>query len=143
MSKFTRFMKANKAEKKNETYAATESLRDENGKPLEWEFRHISSKENEELKDACMTEVQVTGKPNVFRPKFQSNLYLRKLIAASVVVPDLLDAELQDSYGVSKDEDLLLALVDDPGEYNRLADFVQKFQGFNSSFEDQVGEAKN
>ncbi len=38
---------------------------DENGKPLEWEFRHITSKENEKLRDKCMIDVQVTGKPNV------------------------------------------------------------------------------
>lgn len=34
MSKFSKFMKANKIEKKNEMYAATKSLCDENGKPL-------------------------------------------------------------------------------------------------------------
>ena len=36
MSKFSKFMKANKIEKKNGMYAATKSLVDENGKPLEW-----------------------------------------------------------------------------------------------------------
>ena len=65
------------------------------------------------------------------------------MIAASVVMPDLLNAELQDSYGVKEPEDLLLAMVDDPGEYNDLAAFVQKFQGFNVSFEERVEEAKN
>ena len=44
MSKFSKFMKANKIEKKNGFYAPTKSLCDDNGKPLEWEFRHISSK---------------------------------------------------------------------------------------------------
>ena len=34
------------------------------------------------------------------------------------------------------------AMVDDPGEYTDLAAFVQKFQGFNTSFEDKVEEAK-
>ena len=53
------------------------------------------------------------------------------------------DAELQDSYGVSKPEDLLLAMVDDPGEYNDLVNFVQKFQGFDISFDDKVEQAKN
>ena len=50
---------------------------------------------------------------------------------------------MQDSYGVKTPEDLLMAMVDDPGEYNDLAAFVQKFQGFNVSFEDKVNEAKN
>ncbi len=143
MSKFSRFMKNNKAEKKNGFYAPTKSLCDENGKPLEWEFRHITSKENEDLREECTVEVQVTGKPNLFRPRLRSSLYVRRMIAASVVAPDLYDKELQDSYGVATPEELLLAMVDDPGEYNDLASFVQGFQGFNVSFEDKVDEAKN
>ena len=82
------------------------------------------------------------GKPNLFRPRLQSNKYIRSMVAKSVVVPDLRDAELQDSYGVKTPEDLLQAMVDDPGEYTDLAAFVQKFQGFNTSFEDKVEEAK-
>ena len=143
MSKFSKFMKANKTEKKNEMYAATKSLCDENGKPLEWEFRHITSKENESLRDDCTIDVPITGKPNMFCPKVQSGKYIQKMITASVVMPDLYDAELQDSYGVNTPEDLLLAMVDDPGEYNELAAFVQGFQGFNVSFNDKVDEAKN
>lgn len=143
MSKFTKFMKANKKAKENGFYAPTKSLCDEEGKPLKWEFRHITSGENESIRDECTTEVQVPGKPNLYRPRVQTGKYIRKMIAASIVVPDLLDKELQDSYGVGKAEDLLLAMVDDPGEYNDLAAFVQKFQGFDTSFEDKVEEAKN
>ena len=143
MSKFAKFMKSNKIEKKNEVYAATASLLDEKGKPLEWEFRHITSKENESIRDDCTIEVPVTGKPNVFRPKLRSSLYVQKMITASVVMPDLYDKELQDSYGAMTPEELLLAMVDDPGEYNNLAAWVQKFQGFNVSFDDKVEEAKN
>ena len=143
MSKFAKFMKANKVVKENEFYPATKSLCDEKGNPLEWEFKHISSKENEEIRENCTIDVPVTGKPNLYRPKLKSSLYIQKMIAASVVVPDLFDSELQDSYGVRTPEDLLMAIVDDPGEYNDLAAFVQKFQGFNVSFEDKVDEAKN
>ena len=53
MSKFAKFMKSNKTVKENGFYAPTRSLCDENGKPLEWEFRHITSKENEGLRDDC------------------------------------------------------------------------------------------
>lgn len=143
MSKFSKFMKSNKIEKKNEMYAPTKSLCDENGKPLEWEFRHIKSKENESLKEECTIEVPVTGKPNMFRPKVLSGKYIQKMIVASVVVPDLYDEELQNSYGVKTPEDLLLAMVDDPGEYTDLAVFIQRFYGFNVSFNDKVEEAKN
>ena len=143
MSKFAKFMKENKVAKENEMLPVTKSLCDENGKPLEWEFRHISSKENETIRESCTIEVPVTGKPNMFRPKMKSSLYIQKMIIASVVMPDLYDAELQDSYGVKTPEDLLFAMVDDPGEYNELAAYVQKFQGFNVSFDEKVDEAKN
>ncbi len=136
-------MRENKVEKKNGFYAPTKSLCDENGKPLEWEFRHITSKENEGLRDECTVEVPITGKPNMYRPKVLSGKYIKKMIVASVVLPDLYDAELQDSYGVSTPEELLLAMVDEPGEYNELAAFVQKFQGFDTSFDDKVEQAKN
>ena len=143
MSKFAKFMKSNKTVKENELHPVTKSLCDEKGIPLNWEFRHITSKENEEIREGCTVDLPVTGKPNVYRPKLKSSLYIRRMIAASVVVPDLYDAELQDSYGVKTPEDLLLAMVDDPGEYNELAAFVQKFQGFDVSLKDKVDEAKN
>lgn len=143
MSKFAKFMKANKAVKENGFYPATKSLCDEKGNPLDWEFKHITSKENEEIREGCTIDVPVTGKPNMYRPKLKSSLYIQRMIAASVVMPDLFDSELQDSYSVKTPEELLLAMVDDPGEYNELAAYVQKFQGFNVSFEDKVEEAKN
>ncbi len=143
MSQFSKFMKANKVVKKNDFYAPTKSLLDEAGKPLEWEFKHLTSKENEDLRESCTVEVQITGKPNAFRPKMNTSLYLAKMICASVVTPDLYDAELQDSYGVKTPEELIFALVDDPGEYNDLGSWIQSFQGFNKSMEEKVDEAKN
>lgn len=143
MSRFSMFMKGNKTVKENGFYAPTKSLCDENGKPLEFEFKHLSSKENEDLRESCTVEVPVTGKPNMYRQKFKGSLYVQKLLAASVVYPDLYDKELQDSYGVMTPEDLILALVDDPGEYTALCSWIQEFQGFNISLEDKVKEAKN
>lgn len=143
MSKFAKFMKANKIVKENEKHAATVSLCDEKGNPLEWEFRHITSKESENIREDCTIDVPIKGKPHTYRPKLNSSLYLQKLITASVVTPDLYDAELQNSYGVKTPEDLLMAMVDDPGEYNNLGLYVQNFQGLSVSLKDKVDEAKN
>lgn len=143
MSKFSRFMKANKIVKENEMHTVTKSLCDENGTPLKWEFRHITSKENEDIRESCTRDIAVPGKPNLYRQKMNTSLYVQKMVAASVASPDLYDAELQDSYGVKTPEELLLAMVDDPGEYNELVAFVQKFQRFNVSFDEKVDEAKN
>lgn len=143
MSKFSRFMKANKVTKANEKYAPTSTLLDEKGEPLEWEFKPITSKENEALRDSCTIDVQVKGKPNLYRPKVKTAEYVAKMIVASTVHPDLYDKELQDSYGVMTPEELLYAMVDNAGEYQELTSWMQKFQGFTKSFDDKVEEAKN
>lgn len=139
MSQFSMFMRQNKKPKENAFYAATSSLCDETGSPLQWELRHITSKENEELRDSCMAE-KTEGKNRVQRLKTAE--YIAKVIAASVVKPDLYNAELQDSYGVKNPVELLYALVDDPGEYGRLAAFVQQLQGFET-IEEKAEQAKN
>lgn len=136
-------MKGNKVKKNNEKYAATDSLTDESGKPLEWEFRHVTSKENEDIKDSCTMEVQIKGKPNMFRPRVNTAKYVIKLIVASTVFPDLYDKELQDSYGVMTPEDLVYAMVDDAGDYQKLSAWVQRFQGLDQGLGEKVKEAKN
>lgn len=143
MSKFSRFMKENKKVKENTTFPATKALIDENGKPLEWTIKPLSTKENEDIRDDCMMDVPVTGKPNMYRPKLNTSKYIAKMICACVVEPNLYDKELQDSYGVMTPEDLLKEMVDDPGEYQELAQFVQNYNGFDTTLDDKVNEAKN
>ena len=140
MSKFARFMKANKIKKENGFYAATKSLCDENAQPLQWVFLHVSSREVEAIREECMGDVSL-DKGGAMPMKMSG--YVSKLISAAVVEPDLQNTELQDSYGVITPEDLLLAMVDDPGEYNRLGIWIQKFLGLNVRFDDMVEEAKN
>ena len=143
MSNLSRFMKQNKITKQNEKFAPTKSLLFDDGTPLKFEFKHISSKQNEELRDSCTVDVPVKGKPNMFRPKLNTSKYLAEMIVASTVVPDLYDKDLQDSYGVKSPTDLIYAMVDDPGEYSDLCKWVQEFQGFTTTLDDKVKEAKN
>ena len=143
MSGISLFLKKNKIQKKNAKYAATKSLCDENGNPLEWEIRAISTIENEKLRESCTVEVQVPGKPNLFRPRVLTGKYVAALLAASVVYPDLQNKELQDSYGAMTPEELIQLMVDDPVEYNDFAEFVQNFSGLDSSMQDKIDVAKN
>ncbi len=143
MSNLKLFLKENKKEKANTQYAATKSLCDEKGNPLKWTIKPLSTSENEDIRDSCTIEVPITGKPNMFRSKLNTSKYIAKMIATSVVEPNLYDASLQDSYGVNTPEDLLQAMVDDPGEYQEFATFVQNFNGFNTTLEDKIEEAKN
>lgn len=143
MSKFTLFMKANKKVKENGFYAPTSSLLDDKGNPVEWEFRHITSRENDDIRESCTMDVQVTGKPNLYRPKVDTAKYMARMIAKASVNPDLYDTELQDSYDVKTPEDLLYALVDDAGEYQAFSIWMQNFQGFTKSMDEKIEEAKN
>ena len=59
-----------------------------------------------------------------------------------MVVPDLNNKDLQDSYGVMTAEELLLEMVNDPAEYTDLAVFVQNISGFKT-MQEEVEEAKN
>ncbi len=143
MSGISLFLKKNKIQKQNAKYAVTKTLCDESGKPLEWEIRAISTMENEKLREECTIEVQVPGKPNLYRPRVLSGKYIASLLAASVVYPDLQNAELQDSYGAMSPEELVQLMVDDPVEYNAFAEFVQNFSGLESSMQEKIDEAKN
>lgn len=142
MSNFTRFFKQNKIKRENTNYVVTKSLVDENGKPLEWEIKPLTTEEDEKIRDACMYEVQEAGKKNSFKQKFNVTKYICKMLCACVVYPNLHDKELQDSYGVMTPEDLLKAIVDNPAEYDAFASFVQEYNG-NTSLETKVEEIKN
>lgn len=143
MSDLSLFFKKNKAKSENTFFPATKSLCGEDGKPLLWEIRRVSSAENEQLQSDCIREVPVPGKPHQYRPRLDSMAYINKLVAASVVYPDLLNAALQDSYGVKKPEGLLKEMIDNIGEYNEFALFVQQFNGLNASLTEDIDEAKN
>lgn len=142
MSNFSKFMKSNKIQKQNVFHAVTKSLTDENGEPLLWELKPLTTKENEAIRDACTIDVPVKGKPNMYRPKTDMNKYQTKLMCAAVVFPDLNNKDLQDSYGVMTPEDLIKEMVDDPAEYTDLMLFVQQISGFKT-LQDEVDEAKN
>lgn len=142
MSNFSRFMKQNQVIKENTTYAATKSLVDDEGKPLEWEIKPVTTRENDIIIDECTYEVPVTGKPGMYRMKMDQMKYRAKLICASVVYPDLNNAELQDSYRVMDSAELIKEMISDVGEYNKFFDFINEYNNL-VPFQEEVDEAKN
>lgn len=139
---FEAFMKRNKIKKPNTKFVATKSLVDENGKPLEWEIKALTTREAEKIREACTIEIPVKGKPGMYRPKLNTDLYTTKMVAAAIVYPDLYNAELQNSYGVATPEELIKEMVDNPAEYMDMVNFVQNYSGFET-MQEKVDEAKN
>lgn len=139
---FESFMKANKKERPHVMYPATKSLTDENGQPLLWELKPITTAEDEKIRESCMVDVPVKGKPGRTKSKLNANLYLSRMACAAVVVPDLQNPALQNSYGTYDPEELLKEMIDDPAEFAELAAKVQAISGF-SSLDEDIEEAKN
>ena len=142
MSDLSLFLKSNKKPRECFKYAATKSLCDENGEPLLWTIKPVTTKQSEEIRESCTTEVNVGGKRNSFQTKLDVSKYLAKLAAASVVEPNLYNAQLQDSYCVKTPEELVYAMIDDPKEYSEL---LEKISGSaeENSLSEKAQQAKN
>lgn len=138
MSGFEQFMKKNKVKVENVKYPATASLQDENGEPLLWELRVVTTKERHAMMDECTYQEE---DKNGLRTALDNNKLATKIMAASVVYPNLRDKELQDSYGVMTPEDLLLEMLDCAAEYNELSIFLSNYGKVDARKE--IDEAKN
>lgn len=123
-----------------EEVVISDRFRDENGKPLPWKIRAISEEENEQLRKAATLFVK--GKGGQRTPEIQPEVYMAKVAVASVVFPDLKNAELQKSYGVMGAEDLLKKMLLS-GEYAKLLEKVQEINGFNKDINELIDEVKN
>jgi hypothetical protein len=143
MGKLSVFLKQNKAQRENYRYAPSKAFKDEDGNPVEWEFKPITTKEHSLLMQDCMYDTPVKGKPNMVAPKLNNTKFMNRVIAAATVYPNLNDAELQDSYGVASAEELVPELLDDPAEYMELYKFINDSNGFNVSIQDKVDTVKN
>ena len=138
MGGFERFLKENKKLRENSVYAASRNFTDNDGNPVLWKIKPITTKENETLRDECLIEDKISG-----RFRLDISKYTAKLLDASVIEPNLYDKQLQDSYGVMTPEALIMELLDDPSEYRRFADHIRDLNGFGSGFSDKVNDAKN
>ena len=136
------FLKQNALQQENIKYVASQRFVDENKKPIEWEIKTISSREDEELRKTAMKKTPIPGKRGQYTQEIDTNKYIGLLACACTVFPNLNDAQLQNSYGVMCADELLKAMLL-PGEY---ADYLMKVQeicGFDKSAQELVNEAKN
>lgn len=116
-------------------YEVCRDIKDEYGESVKWKFRPLKTEEEEEIREEAM-EIK-NGQYVLNRRK-----YIEKLVTASIMYPNLMDARLQDSYNAKTPETLLKRIVSVPGEYAALCRLVQEKNGFVSLKED-VEQAKN
>lgn len=143
MGNLSVFLKGNKVVRQNYKYVASQAFKDENGNPVEWELRPITTKERERIEMACTTEVPVPGKPYITKPKTDYNKFMNMIIAAAVVYPNLNDTELQDSYGVMGAEELVTEMLDDYNEHLNLFKYITDVNGLSEGLQEKVDKVKN
>lgn len=123
-----------------EEVVVSERFKDPDGNPVPWKLRSLTEAENEEIRKSATKRVKV--KKNMYVPETDSGEYTAKLVVASVVYPNLKDAELQKSYGIMGAEALLRKMLL-PGEYVTLLEKVQELNGFDEDINELKEEVKN
>jgi hypothetical protein len=127
------FMRKNRATKTNINYKVSDDLD-------EFVLKPIKPKENDVLVNESM-EASMDSEGNSIRI-FNEAAYREKLIIASVTNPNLLNASLQDFYGVTEPGDLINEMLT-ISEYRNLFDKIQEINGFGVNLDKKVKEAKN
>ena len=137
----TAFLAENAERIENVKYVASQRFKGEDGKPVEWEIRCISADEYAKIRSSCIRQVPVIGKKGQYTQQLDTYGFQAKVAAACTVFPDLNDAALQDSWGVTKPEDLVGAMLIG-GEFDDYITEVFEVNGFKDEPE-LVDEAKN
>ncbi|BAQ11301.1 phage portal protein [Bacillus sp. OxB-1] len=117
-------------------------FKDENGKPIPWQFGAIDGEQDTANRKACTKRMPVPGKKGMFMPETDFEKYALKNAVATIKFPDLNNAELQSSYGVMGAEALLQKMLL-PGELTEVKKIAQEVNGFDVGMDDLVEEAKN
>lgn len=130
------FLRQNAKLPENEKIQISERFIGEDGQPILWELRALTEHENAIIKDSSMIHTIKKGRR---LSNMDTTRYLRRLCAASVVFPDLDNAELQASYNVVGSDRLMEEMLL-PGEYAELMQTVNRINGFNSEALDEAKE---
>lgn len=140
MSELSMFFAQNVSVETTEEVVVSPRFRNPEGQPAAWKLRSMTEEENQECRKAATRRVK--GKNGAYTQEIDPNDYLAKLMIASIVYPDLKNAELQRSYGVLGAEALLRSMLL-PGEFAALGERVQRINGFSTDINELVDEVKN
>ena len=138
---FSAFLKENVKIESEVGYVASDRFKDENGKPIEWKIKVLTTKELDRIRDRHTKKVLVPG-TREYKERFDNEGFNSDLITETIVYPTLDEVELQNSWGANYPGELLKVMLL-PGEYSDLASAVSEAQGFKVGLDDKIKEVKN
>ena len=118
-------------------------FKDEDGNPVEWELKALDAGTQQKIRAESMEMDAFGSGNNDAKIKMNFNSAKANILSAvkAVVFPDLLNAELQNSYGVRTPEELIGKMLL-PDEFDRLIDEI-KNASKNEAPEVLEAQAKN
>ena len=128
-------------ENKTVFYPASKRIKDSEGNPILWELRVLGYDEIKAITKRNTKNVpnKVTG---AAEKRTNTEEAAMEMTLASIVFPDLNDADLQDSWGVVGAEALLKAMLT-PGEIVDLENAVQSAAGYSTEMDEKITAVKN
>lgn len=123
------FYKENKREADEVEYIASESFTDGEGRPVPWKLRPVTADEESRIRESC-TETKVDKRTGVINEIFHDQKYTVALTCQGVVFPDLMNSNLQSSYGARGASSLLKKMLN-AGELQSLALKVIEVSGLD------------
>lgn len=133
------FLKKNKKVRKPVKVYVSDLFVDENDKPVPIEFKVISAKESENLRTTCQRPVIDPQTRKKVGEELDQELFQKWLLAKSMVYPDLTDPEMQKSWGVNNEIDLLTEMFDAKEQL----ELVREFDALYKSEDEIAQEAEN
>ena len=103
-------------------------------------LRPLTAGEADKITDRCF--INKPGKKGKQERTFDAVAYNRGICTASIIYPDLQDADLQNDYGVRGAEDLYanMFLL---GESTQILEKVTEISGLGETINEDIEEAKN
>ena len=110
----------------------------------EFEFKAITNAQDAEIRKRCIKKTLITQgkKKGQYEQNFDAIRYQTLLTIESMVVPNLKDAGLQESYGVFGEEDLYNIMLT-PAEASEAYKGAEKANGYEQDLSDMVEDVKN
>lgn len=141
METLTAFLQENAIKCDCVEYVASKRFVDDKGEPIRWKLRPLTNEEIEKLRKYHTKTTKNKMTQEVIE-KFDNKAFTMDMTLKSVVYPDLMNGELQASWGVVDDEELLKAMLS-PGELTDLHMAVNEACDFEVGMDEKIERAKN
>ncbi len=108
--------------------------------PREFVLKAITEEKDKVIRSQSQKRVKQKG--NTYTSELDTDLYMKKLVIETVIVPDFKNSELQAKWGVLGAEALLDKMFN-PGELSDLLYKVREVNGYDQDPNELVEAAKN